>query len=367
MRVGLDYLPAVSHAPGVGRYARELVRALVRLDEPPELALCELGRAPRAIGEPHLGLAGATRVRRRLRARVPRRWLALAHRLGGPGVDRLLGGVELFHHVLPGALPVTRARRTLALSELPPEGGAAEARLRALARELDGLVVFSADLAARAAARLELPPERVHRAPVGCEHWTRLAPPRARADAPTTVLCLGALSRAHRPLAVLRAFEHVRAGGLDARLVWAGRDGDEGAAFRARLAASPAAPAVEWRRDPTEPELARLAAGCAALVHVPRAAGTPVTPLEACAGGAAVLATRLPAFEEALGAAADWVDPALPDEDPRALGDALAATLAGAADPAGRAARRALAARFPWAGCAAAHRDAWAAVLAAGA
>ena len=28
-RIGLDYWPATTHAPGIGRYARELVRALV--------------------------------------------------------------------------------------------------------------------------------------------------------------------------------------------------------------------------------------------------------------------------------------------------------------------------------------------------
>jgi hypothetical protein len=30
-RIGLDWLPARAHWPGVGRYARELARALVRL------------------------------------------------------------------------------------------------------------------------------------------------------------------------------------------------------------------------------------------------------------------------------------------------------------------------------------------------
>ena len=32
LRVGLDYLPATTHWPGVGRYVREFVRALVRLE-----------------------------------------------------------------------------------------------------------------------------------------------------------------------------------------------------------------------------------------------------------------------------------------------------------------------------------------------
>ena len=47
MRVGMDYLAAVTHPPGVGRYVRELVRAVVRLDERPALALFELGGGAR--------------------------------------------------------------------------------------------------------------------------------------------------------------------------------------------------------------------------------------------------------------------------------------------------------------------------------
>ena len=97
MRVGLDYLPAVTHAPGAGRYARELVRALVRLEEPAglDLRLLQLGGARATIGEPALGLAGA-RVRPRLRRlRLPRR---LAARIGLTP-ERLLGRLDLFHRV----------------------------------------------------------------------------------------------------------------------------------------------------------------------------------------------------------------------------------------------------------------------------
>ena len=47
-RVGIDYLQAVSHAPGVGRYAREMVRALVRQANCPDLRLFEWGRGGRS-------------------------------------------------------------------------------------------------------------------------------------------------------------------------------------------------------------------------------------------------------------------------------------------------------------------------------
>lgn len=58
--IALDYTAAAGHAPGVGRYTRELVRALVREPGPPlsRLRLVEVGRAPRPMAGAPLGLEG---------------------------------------------------------------------------------------------------------------------------------------------------------------------------------------------------------------------------------------------------------------------------------------------------------------------
>ena len=120
--VGIDYLSAVTHPPGVGRYLRELVRALVRLEQRPELRLLEVGGGSRVMEGPPLGLAGAARVRR-LRSRLPRRTLDLLSRMG-LGADRLLGGVDVFHRVFPERPVSTRAAVSLALAELPAPGSA---------------------------------------------------------------------------------------------------------------------------------------------------------------------------------------------------------------------------------------------------
>ena len=64
-RIGLDYWPATTHAPGIGRYARELVRALVQRAEAPYLCLFDAGPGPRTVPEDALGLpSGSQRVRR---------------------------------------------------------------------------------------------------------------------------------------------------------------------------------------------------------------------------------------------------------------------------------------------------------------
>ena len=349
LRVGLDYLPAVTHPPGVGRYVRELVRALVRLERRPALALFELGGGARLLeGEP-LGLAGAPAVRR-LRARLPRRAVTLLGR-AGLGADRLLGGVDVFHRVHPLWPPVSRASETLAVAELPPVGSAADAELGAAARRAAAVLVFSADYRRRVAERCALDPRAVHAVGVGCEHWARafagaraLPPPLAR----PRFLVLGALRPERRPTAVLAALERLRAGGVDGELLLVGRAAGAAEAFRRALAVSPARAAVRWLDDAREADLPELVAGCTTLVHLAEEEGSPVTPLEAFSLGLDVVAARVPAFVEVLGSEALYVDLAEVLEDPAVLAERLAESAGRAARAEGRAARRALAAGHTW-------------------
>lgn len=366
LKVGLDYLPAVCHAPGIGRYARELVRALVRLEEPPELALFELGWGARRVGGEALGLDGA-RVRR-LRGRIPRRAIELWCRLARSGADHLLGGVDLFHRVRPHHPPLAEAPEVLPIPELPPAGCAADDALGAAARRAAGVIVFCRDYGERVVERYGVDPGRVHRVPVGCDHWERdlAGPPPDRGSAPPELLVLGAVRADRTPLTVLAGFERLLAAGVRARLHFAGRAGDAGAALTAALARSTAARSVEWTRHPRERDLPRLVAGAAALVHLAEDEGTPVTPLEALRLGTAVVASPLPAFREALGeASADdvlWLS--TPGNGPQSdAADGLAAALARTlqvTDVEGpRRSRRRLAAPFTWAANARKTLDVW--------
>jgi len=87
-----------------------------------------------------------------------------------------------------------------------------------------------------------------------------------------------------------------------------------------------------------------LVAGSSVLVHLASDEGTAVTPLEACALGLAVAASRLPAFAEVLGDAACWIDDPAPQACARVLADAIAS----AEDPQAREGRKSLAAGFTW-------------------
>lgn len=361
MRVGLDHAPAAAHAPGVGRYARELARALLALEDAPELRLLDWGGAPRRFHDEALGLAGGRRPGRRLRVRAPRR---LLRALGafGLGADRLLGGVELFHDVRLPPLPVARARRTLALAELPAEHGPGDAAWRRGLLRFDRVLVFSASFAERLAARTGLDPARIVRVPVGADHWLRDAPAAAPPAEPPTILALGAVRRARRPLALLAALERLRAGGLEAGLLFVGRAGDAAAELERALAASPARAAARRVDPPAEPALAALVARAGVLCHLTTEdEGTAVTPLEALHLGVPVVASDVPAFREALGPESHLLPPAA---EPAAIAEALALALAERTVSDAIAARRARAAGATWQANAAATVSAWRALFA---
>lgn len=359
MRIGIDYLPATSHAPGVGRYARELVRALVALDERPHLALFDVGRARRTVEQRLLGLTAGDPRARRVTRDVPRSLLALVARVLPVGADTLLGGVDVFHHVLHDGPPVVRALQTIALSELPLAGSPAEARLVERVAKCDRVFVFSRDFARRARARLRIAPDRLVVVPVGCEHWRRDLAELPERASPPRILVLGATRRARHPLAVLRAFELAVLDGLDATLVFCGRAGDAHEELRRALLTSSASSRV--RLDPPfeERDAGRVVGSASLLVHLSDDEGTPVTPLEALALDVPVVASRLPSFEEALGGAAQLVDTDRLVREPAHLAAIVAQGLWNAADAAASA-RRAVAVReFTWQRCAEAHAAAW--------
>ena len=349
MRVGLDYWTASTHAPGVGRYVRELVRALARRADAPALALLEVGPGGRGVPASALGLEPMPRGWTRVAADVPRRALSGLGALG-LGADRLLGGVDLFHAVDDALPPLARAPRVLARSEPPPPG----ARPTTPA----ALVVFSEAARAPFGAAWGLAPELVHALPVGCDHWVREAGVRDDLTGPARVVALGRSDAARGARVLFEACALLRAGGRELELVWCGRAGDQAEDVRARVDAGRL-----WREDPGEPELAARVAGADVLVHLAEREWTPVTPLEGLAAGAALVASRLDPFVEALGSQATWVDAPPRELGARALADALERALADARDPAARAARRAHAAPYTWDRHASLTADLWARIL----
>lgn len=365
-RIGVDYWPATTHAPGIGRYVRELVRALAHLETPPHLRLFDVGPGPRTLPAAALGLP-ADGPLRRLRLPLSRR--AVRALAWAADAARMLGGVELFHRVFPSEPAVRGVPQVLALPEVPrPRSAAAEhlaARLRS-PHAIGDVIVMSQHARDLVLEQFDLPAARVHRVPVGCDHWIRDAPPLDRAGPgaegaqPPTLLVLGATDRRRRHASILAAFGVLRARGVEAQLVFSGRRGNAAGEVTAALSASPWRADVTWHDAPREEDMPRRVAAASVLVHLNDDEHTPVTPLEACAAGAAVVASTLPAFGEALGDEATLL-PATVDTD--ALADALAAALESAEDPQARARRMALASSFTWDQCARETQTTWKRIL----
>jgi glycosyltransferase involved in cell wall biosynthesis len=348
LRVGIDYLPAVSHAPGAGRYTRELVRALVRLEDRPDMALYEVGRARRILEEADLGLPqGDPRVGR-LRSRTPRGFLRCLPFPSLRCADLALGEVDLFHHTSRVIPPVARAVQTLAVAEIPPGGSHEESLLTAALVRVKGVLVFSASCAKRVRDRYDVPAQHIHQVAVGCDHFRRdLGKLPERGEIPR-ILALGALRSDRRYLRLLKAFELLIDRGLAAHLHIVGGSGDAEGDFERVVQSSNVRLRVVRDQSLPQQEVAALLARSSVLVHLVEDAGTPVTPLEAFSLGTPVVASRLPVYEEALGGHAELVVNGEIDHASDLLTDAIVRAIESARDPAACAVRVRHAQRFTW-------------------
>lgn len=363
LTLAVDYTPAAGHAPGTGRYVRELIRALVREPAPDlrRLRLVEVGRAPRPMAGAPLGLRGADVVHsvEHPQLRLPRRLVALAaslHPIAGRWIG---GGCEVFHRSAPGWPPAEAKTQTLSVAEFPAEGDPLASNFREAVRRADGLIVFSEDAAGRLVRTFGVPPARIFQVPVGADHWERDLPEAPERRATRDVLVLGAVRRTRRPLAALRAFEALRQRGSSSRLLLVGRPGDAADDFRAALRSSPVASEVRWIEAPDEARLPACVAGSRVLLHLTEDEATPVTPLEAGRHGLGVVASPAPAFREALGTAARFVDA----DDPAGVAAALEEVLEQAEDRRLREGWIRNAAPYTWQASAVAHLAAWETIL----
>jgi glycosyltransferase involved in cell wall biosynthesis len=356
--LGLDWSAAATHAPGVGRFGRELVRAFVRgAGEGVEVALFEQGRVAR-LPDAMLGLDGPDVVRT---PRVHRVWRiskrVLAPLVNTLGADRIVGGCDVFLRAAPRAPRVARARTAWAVAQWPgqwPKTGDADAA-REFERDLaanDVLFVFAECAAQRLVHEFRVARERVHVLPVGADHWLRDAAPQERSNEPRTVVVLGAVEARREPVAVLEAFERVHEKGLAQRLHFVGRRGDAAEDLARAVGFSSVRRDVAWTDEPVEAELPPLVAGAAALVHVASGEATAVTPLEALTFGVPVVVSDTPEMRETLGAFAEYPAPSTPRRRGAAIAEALERALVTSDDSNARALRRAHAAPFTWRACA---------------
>ncbi len=319
MRIGLDYRPALQNREGIGRYARELVRAFVALGVEDGLALFGSTWAPMRYSREELGLAGS---RANLsRVRLPSKWLPKLLGAFGRGADDFLGDIELFHHTQPNVLPIRRAIEVATIfdciytkvDEGFVEAASAERMTRAV-RELirrSRLVLAPTEFVRGELARtFAIARERIAVTRLGCDHIVRDRPPNGfvRPTEPY-LLTVSRVDPRKNHLRMLRAFEKLVRDGSKHRWVVAGPRGWRVEEFEHALADSPARDRIDWREFVPDAAMPALYSNADALVFASFAEGFGLPPLEAMACGTPVVTSNASSLPEICGDAALFVDP----------------------------------------------------------
>ncbi|QDU66853.1 glycosyltransferase family 4 protein [Engelhardtia mirabilis] len=316
-RLGIDFRPALVNREGIGRVARETVRALGAGEPAIRLRLFGATLAAPRLAASELDLPASARL---FRVRVPSRIWRPLRRLTGLGADDLLGGVDVFHHTQLNHLPVRRAIETATIFDTlyldggsgfvdPPTAARMERHARALVERCARLQVPTEHVAHLVAAQLGADPDRIDVVPLGCDHATRVTPDLGRTPRGPYLLTVARLDPRKNHVTVLRAFERLVAAGLPHRWIIAGPPGYRCDAIAAALRDSPAADRIEWRRSVDERELAALYADARLFAFPSLAEGFGLPPLEAMAHGCPVIASDEPVLNEVLGTAAVHIAP----------------------------------------------------------
>jgi glycosyltransferase involved in cell wall biosynthesis len=333
--VGIALLTLVpGEVGGSETYVRELLKALAEVGELEYRVVLPPAAATLATG---LDAQVATEYRN-VRT-VSQRLVAMALAAARPGpLQARLRDAEVVHYPLTIRIPPVDRPTVVTLHDvqhldLPHLFSRGERTFRGVAwhrsiRSADRVVVPSAFVRDRAAAKLHVDPERVRVVNSGVDH-ARFHP----GDEPREQLLLYPARRwGHKNHARLfEAFALLRAERPELRLVLTGDP---------RAAATPEG--VEDRGLVSADELAELYRRAAALVFPSLYEGFGQPPLEAMASGCPVACSNAAALPEVVGDAARLFDP----RDPRAIAEAVRDVLDSPAE--WRARGLARAARFSW-------------------
>ncbi len=323
LQVGLDYRSALVNREGIGRYTRELVRAMLQLDESPLLGLFGYTFAKRKFTDAELGIAqGKARL---MRMRIPSRVLPWVMEKMKRGADDLVGGCHLYHHTQPSLLAVSRAKEivtifdaiyTLDAGYMDPE--AAE-RMTAVAlkqvRRADRILVPCQFVGADIVMALGAHPSKIAVAELGCDHVLRHMPAEGfPAPKDPYLLTVSRIDPRKNHVRILQAFERLVADGFPHRWLIAGPRGWQAEIFERELDKSPAKERVEYVGDVSDARLTQLYCQAEALLFPSLNEGFGLPPLESMACGTPVVTSHVTATGELCEGAAMMVEPADVDD-----------------------------------------------------
>lgn len=360
MRITIDYTSALQQTAGIGRYTRELVAALARLDHENEYTLFCAG------GEPESGHAQWPDNFSVLTSRIPARWLTAGwHKLGLPmTVERLAGDCDIFHSPDFTLPPLREARGVVTIHDLSflrlPEladPGLREYLQRTVPRSVaraHRILADSENTKADLAELLDVAPEKVSVVPAGIEtrfrpirDTVRLNEVRARYKLPQWfILFVGTIEPRKNLARLISAYAQLRRQtGLPHALVIAGKPGWLYQGVFDQVTQEGLRDYVYFPGFVADEDLPAVYTLADLLAFPSLYEGFGLPPLEAMACGTPVVASNNSSLPEALGTAALFVDA----EDVEGLADAMARVL-GHANLRVRLADlgRAQAARFTW-------------------
>jgi glycosyltransferase involved in cell wall biosynthesis len=361
MRITLDLSPAVHRHAGLGRYAHELLAALLALDTANHYDV--LYYAPRGDERPDPPLDALPRRVLRSSAK-PWRMSVLLAEYAGLGLDRWLRAGDVFHatdHLQP---PLKRSRLVFTVHDLiylfypqyhlPLNRWYLTLMLPRFLRRADAIIAVSRHTAHDVTRRMGIPPERLTVIHEGVspayrpiDDPARLAAVRRRYDLPERyLLYFGTIEPRKNVTGLLDAYAALlRQPGDWPTLVVAGRTGWLFAPVFERLRALGLEAQVRFTGWVDEADAPALMSGAEAFVYPSLYEGFGLPPLEAMACGVPVISSTASSIPEIVGGAGLLVDPM----DTSALMQAMRAVLL---DPDLRASLRARgparAAAFTW-------------------
>lgn len=307
MRIAIDATPAARQRAGVGRYTRELVRALVTAEQQHEYLLLVAGSDDDARRLWSTLPPGQWRETRRVPLSdrlVTGAWQRLRFPIAA---ERFIGEFDLFHGpdfvVPPTAAPTVVTVHDLSFLVAPEYADPHLVRYlsaavpRALQRA-NAILTVSATIAGELGERFPNVRERLFAIPNGVSCPPRVERKPARRP---TVLMVGTIEPRKDHYCLLSAMELVWDKRPDAQLIVVGRPGwlsdDIVAAIRATRARRP----LRWLSNADDATLERCYAAATLVAYPARYEGFGLPVLEAMARGVPVVTSDAPALREVSG------------------------------------------------------------------
>jgi len=321
MRVGFDLNPITSHRTGVGNYCYYLLKSLLGLYPETKFsgfssgsAKVELGSLSGRVAHRHVGVP----------TRVLYGWWQTFHK---PEVDRLLGGLDVYHATNFFLPPTWRAARVLMVHDLaflarpaycdPAVVRPFSRKARKFAREADGLLVNSNSTKRDVVQFLDVDPAKIVVAPLAVdEDLCPMLPEAAQEQLAQRfnmkgpfILFVGTIEARKNPANLVRAFGRL-AGEFPHKLVLIGERG-YGAqeVFEAVAQLGLAGRVVEMGYLPDYLQLRAFYSAADLFVFPTRYEGFGLPVLEAMACGCPVVTSANSSMREVAGEAAFYADP----------------------------------------------------------